>query len=90
MDIREEEDRCVIQANVPGMEAKNIGVVLENDTLKISGKKTGRKDEQRSCKLLERRNGFFMWRFTLPNSADAERISAEYKDCVLEVVIPRN
>lgn len=91
VDIREEGDNFVIYADIPGVDPSKIDVHMENGTLSISGERSKiTKEEHDGFKRTERARGSFLRRFSLPDSADAERISAKCRNGVLEVVIPKH
>lgn len=91
VDIREEGDNFVIYADIPGVDPADIEVHMENGTLSISGERSKiTKEEHEGYKRTERTRGSFLRRFSLPDSADPERISAKCKNGVLEVVIPKH
>lgn len=90
VDIKEDEHRFVIHADVPGVKPGDIDVHMENGVLSISGKRQFESSEERQgYKRVERVRGNFFRRFSLPDSANAEAISAKCADGVLEVVIPK-
>jgi HSP20 family protein len=91
VDVKEEENRFVIRADVPGIATKDIDVTLNNGTLTISGKRESEsKDEKEAYKRVERCYGSFMRRFTLPNTADGDEVTARCSDGVLEVIVPKD
>lgn len=90
VDIREEPDRFVISADVPGVNRDDIDITMESGLLTIKGeRKLAREQNREGYRRTERLHGTFYRRFSLPNGADAEHISATCKDGVLEVVIPK-
>lgn len=90
VDIREEADRYVILADVPGVESKDIEIQTEKGMLSIKGVRTPLAAEERErYKCVERKSGTFVRRFTLPEAADTEHITARSHSGVLEVVIPK-
>jgi HSP20 family protein len=90
VDIKEEDQRFVIFVDVPGVDPANIEVSMDKSTLSIKGERTVEKTEQNGrFTRVERAQGSFHRRFTLPESADAENIVANGKHGVLEVVIPK-
>lgn len=90
VDIREEKDRFVLHADVPGVDPKDIEITMENGTLTVRGERTSEhKDERNGYRRVERVAGQFFRRFVLPDSADADAISAQSRNGVLEVVIPK-
>ena len=91
VDIREEDNRFIIHADIPGVDPKDIQVHMENGMLSISGERSSEtKDEREGYRRIERSRGTFLRRFTLPDTADAENISASGKNGVLEVIIPKH
>jgi HSP20 family protein len=89
-DIREEENRYVIHADVPGVNPEDIEVNMEDGVLSIKGERRKEtKEERDGYKRVERVRGSFFRRFSLPDTADADAISAKCKDGVLEIVIPK-
>lgn len=90
VDIKEESDCYVLTADVPGVDPKNIEVTMENGMLTIKGeRKTESTEEKEGYKRIERSRGTFYRRFSLPDTADVEKIKAESKDGVLQLTIPK-
>ena len=90
VDIKEENDKFVLQADIPGVKPEDIEVNMEAGVLTVKGeKKTEAKTEKEGYKRVERTYGSFYRRFSLPDSADGEAISAKCKLGVLEIVIPK-
>ncbi|TCO76008.1 heat shock protein Hsp20 [Plasticicumulans lactativorans] len=90
VDIREEANRFVIHADIPGVDPKDIDITMENGVLTLKGERLSeRKDEREGYKRVERARGTFYRRFGLPDTADAGRISARGANGVLEIVIPK-
>lgn len=90
VDIKEENDKFVLQADLPGVDPANIDVSTENGVLTIKGEKqTEAKTEKEGYKRVERTYGSFYRRFSLPDTADLEAISAVTRNGVLEVTIPK-
>ena len=90
VDIKEEDQRFVIYVDVPGVDPANIEVSMEKSILTIKGERTVEKNEQNGrFTRVERSHGSFHRRFALPDSADADSISASGKHGVLEITIPK-
>ncbi len=90
VDIKEEEDRFVIYADLPGVDPKNIEITMEQGVLTLKGERSEEtKEEREGYKRVERVSGSFYRRFSLPDTADAERIEAEGKNGVLEITLPK-
>ena len=90
VDIFETEGHdLVIKAELPDMTREAIEVTVENNTLTLKGTKNPPadvKDEQ--FRRSERHYGAFIRSFTLPNTVDASKVAAEYKNGVLTVRLP--
>jgi HSP20 family protein len=90
VDIYETEAHdVVVKAELPDMPREDIEVKVENNTLILRGTKKlpeGVKDEH--VRRIERSYGAFHRAFTLPNTVDATKVSAEYKNGVLTVKLP--
>lgn len=86
-----ENDRheLLIKAEMPGMKREDIDIKVENNTLTIRGERR-RESEVREEQYhrVERSYGSFSRSFSLPSTVDSERVSAEYKDGVLTVLLP--
>lgn len=90
VDIREEDDRFVLYADVPGVDAKDIDITMDEGVLVIKGERNSEsKEELEGYKRVERVRGSFYRRFSLPDNANAEKISAKNDNGVLTVVIPK-
>ena len=91
VDIREEDARFVLEADLPGVKAEDIEVTMEDGVLTLRGsRETERREEGAGFRRLERVAGTFFRRFTLPDTADAEAITAKSDNGVLEIVIPKH
>ncbi|MGN6741246.1 Hsp20/alpha crystallin family protein [Dyella sp.] len=89
VDIREDEQRFVILADIPGVDPAQIEVSMEKGILTIKGERQAPNGDNGKYTRVERAHGLFHRRFTLPDSADAEGITAKGKFGVLEIVIPK-
>ncbi|HRP73575.1 MAG TPA: Hsp20/alpha crystallin family protein [Luteimonas sp.] len=90
VDIREEATRFVIQADLPGIDPQDIEIHMDKGILSIKGeRKSESTDEGERFSRIERRYGAFHRRFALPDSADADGISASGHNGVLEIAIPK-
>lgn len=90
VDIKEEADKFVILADVPGVDPKNIEVTMDNGIITIKGERAEEKEEERGgYRRVERSRGSFYRRFSLPDTADAEHIAARTANGVLEITIPK-
>ena len=90
VDVHEEPERFAVLVDVPGVEPKDIEITAEKGALTIRGERRARTQQESSAyRRLERRSGKFLRRFTLPDSANLEAISARHTHGVLEVTIPK-
>lgn len=93
VDIREDEQRFVILADIPGVDPERIEVSMDKGILTIKGEREAAsgtaEGKQGKFTRVERARGAFHRRFALPDSADAEGITANGKFGVLEIVIPK-
>ncbi|MEZ5465044.1 MAG: Hsp20/alpha crystallin family protein [Lysobacteraceae bacterium] len=90
VDIREEQGRFLILADVPGVDPASIEIDMDGGVLSIRGERpVAEIAEGERLTRTERQHGAFHRRFTLPDSADAEGIVATGKHGVLEIVIPK-
>ena len=90
VDIKEEDKRFVIYADIPGVDPKSIEVHMDKGILSIKGERTSETKEQNGkFTRVERSHGVFYRRFALPDSANAEGISATGSHGVLEISIPK-
>ena len=90
VDIKEEAERFVLLADIPGVKPEEINISMEDGVLTITGEKnTEAETEKDGYKRVERTYGSFYRRFTLPDTADADAISAKSNHGVLEIIIPK-
>lgn len=90
VDIREDAERFLILADLPGVDPKSIEVAMDKGVLSISGERKAEDAAGDSrYSRIERKQGAFVRRFTLPDSANPEGIVAIGKHGVLEVSIPK-
>lgn len=90
VDIKEEPERFLIYADIPGVECKDVEIWMDNGVLTIKGERnTCSKGEKNGYMRVERSQGLFYRRFALPDTADADSITARGKNGVLEIQIPK-
>ena len=89
-DIVEKQDRFEIRADLPGVVAEDIDVSMDSGVLTISGERRAEAhSEDDGIQRIERARGRFSRRFTMPDTADAERIQAKTSNGILEISIPK-
>lgn len=90
VDIKEEAHRFVIYADIPGVKPEEIDISMHDGVLTIKGEKSSEsKTEKEGFKRVERTYGSFYRRFSLPDTANPDAISASSKNGVLEIMIPK-
>lgn len=90
VDIKEEDERFVISADLPGVEPQDIEVTAEDGMLTLKGERNiETQEEQDGYRKVERRRGAFHRCFSLPEGVSPEQIVANGKNGVLEIVIPK-
>jgi HSP20 family protein len=91
VDIREEDQRFVVEADVPGVDPSEIEVTLENNMLTIRGERKEEKEatveEGSGARRIERAYGAFYRRFTLPDTANPDSVKARNDHGVLRIEI---
>ncbi|HYL36554.1 MAG TPA: Hsp20/alpha crystallin family protein [Bryobacteraceae bacterium] len=90
VDILETENDLVLNADIPGVELKDVDINLENGTLTLKGERKFEKEEKnKGFHRMERSYGSFVRYFTVPDTVDSEHVRAEYHNGVLTVTLPK-
>ena len=91
VDIFETENELVLKADIPDVDAKNVGIQLENGTLTLKGERKFENEQNghKGFHRIERSYGSFVRAFSLPDSVDGEKVKADYKQGVLTVTLPK-
>src|ERR671916_3319479 len=90
VDIYENKDQVVLEAELPGMNREDFELTVENNVLTLRGERRFEKrDEGDNYHRVERAYGQFTRSFTLPQTVSPENVSAEYKNGVLRVVLQK-
>lgn len=91
VDISEDDKEYLIKAELPDVKKEDVKLNIHDDVLSISGERRYEKEEKgKKYHRVERAYGSFMRSFTLPDDADASKISAECKDGMLKVHLPKS
>jgi HSP20 family protein len=86
VDVYEDEHGIQLKLEVPGIEQKDLDVKVETNVLTVSGERKFEKEEkEENFRSVERRYGSFTRSFTLPNTVNAEDVSADYTNGVLKI-----
>lgn len=90
VDIVENENSIVIQAEMPGVDKKDIEIDVKDGVLTLKGeRKADSETKEENYYRRERVYGSFQRVFTLPSEVNHEAIKADYKDGVLKIDIPK-
>lgn len=90
VDVWETDNEVVAEVECAGLSPEDLNISVENGTLRITGEKKAKNENRKgNYHRVERTYGKFMRSFSLPSSVDAENISAEYKDGVVKVSMPK-
>ena len=90
VDIYEHDGNLVLKAELPGIDAKDVDVRVENNVLTLRGERKFDSEVKREeYHRVERAYGTFSRSFTLPNVVDTDKIKAEFKEGVLRVTLPQ-
>jgi HSP20 family protein len=89
VDVAETQEKIRVRAEVPGLKQEDIQIEFENGLLTIRGERKLEKSEGTTWHRVERAYGNFSRSFRLPRTVDAERISASYREGILEIDVPK-
>lgn len=91
VDIKEDKEEYVVTAELPGMKKDDVQITFSNGTLKIEGERQKEKEEKNvNYHRVERVYGKFCRSFQLPSSIQQNKISAEFKDGILTIHLPKS
>ena len=90
VDIFENKDHIVLEAELPGMNREDFELSVENNVITLRGERHfEKKDDTDNYHRVERAYGSFTRSFTLPQTVAAEGANAEYRNGVLRVTLPK-
>ena len=90
LDVYQDKDNVIVETPLPGINAEDVNISVENDVLTIEGKSEKKSEvDEKDYYRKEVRFGGFHRAVALPSSVNGERASAEYKDGVLKITIPK-
>jgi len=91
VDIVEDDKEYLIKAELPEVKKEDVKVAVQDDVLTITGERKSEKEEKgKKFHRVEWAYGSFARSFTLPEDADADKVTAEFKDGVLKVHLPKS
>src|SRR6185436_2324322 len=90
VDIYENKDHIVLEAELPGMKREDFELSVENNVITLRGERQfEKKEDSDNYHRVERSYGSFTRSFTLPQTVSAEGATAEYRNGVLRVTLPK-
>jgi HSP20 family protein len=90
VDIHETDQAIVLKADLPGLDPKEVDIRIEDNTLYLKGERKMEKEtKDENYHRIERSYGSFSRSFILPRTVSADKISADYKDGVLNITMPK-
>lgn len=90
IDVAEDKENFVLKADLPGLKKEDIRVSVENDVLTIEGeRKSETEQKEKGYHRVERSYGRFVRSLNLGTAVDDHKIKANYKDGVLEIIVPK-
>jgi HSP20 family protein len=93
VDVSEDAKEILVSADLPGVEPKEVEITVKENVLTLSGERKTEKEEkdeqEGTYHRVERTTGAFSRSFVLPSTVDETKVSAEYKDGVLRVHLPK-
>ena len=90
IDVRETETEFVVEAELPGMDEKDVSVILNNGVLTLKGEKKSEREEKKDdYHLTERSYGSFQRSFQVAKTIDADKVKAGFENGVLKVTLPK-
>ena len=91
LDVAEKDNSFELHMDIPGMEAKDLDIQVQGNTVTVSGNRKEEKEEKgKTFHRVERRSGSFSRTITLPCEVTTKEVAAEYTNGVLSVVLPKS
>lgn len=90
VDVSEDDDNYLVEVELPGMSEKDVEVKVENGVLTIASRKDESREEKDEGYIRkERRHYSFSRSFSLPDNVDLEKITANFKNGLLDIAVPK-
>ncbi|MFZ3089789.1 MAG: Hsp20/alpha crystallin family protein [Nitrospirota bacterium] len=90
IDVMENEQEIVIKGELPGIELKDVEVLIKDNLLTLRGERKFEKEEEKeNYHRIERAYGAFQRVFTLPASVEQDKVKAKMRDGILEIRLPK-
>lgn len=91
VDIAEDDKEYLLKVELPEVRREDVKVTVEGGTLTIAGERKAEKEEKgRRFHRIERHYGRFERSFNIPEDAEPDKVTAEFKDGVLRVHLPKS
>ena len=88
VDIQEKDGTLIFRAELPGVDEKDIKLELDGNVLTLKGeRRLHDEDKRETYHRIERHYGAFSRSFTLPDTADRDKIKADYKNGVMTITV---
>jgi HSP20 family protein len=92
LDVHEDDKAVYVKAEIPGLDEKDLNVIMKENMLTISGEKKEEKteeDKKRNYYYCERSFGSFSRTIVLPEGIKADEVKAHYKNGILDIELPK-
>jgi HSP20 family protein len=90
VDVSEDDDNYLVEVELPGLSEKDVEVKVENGVLTIASRKDESREEKDEGYIRkERRHYSFSRSFSLPDNVDLEKITANFKNGLLDIAVPK-
>jgi HSP20 family protein len=90
VDLKDEGDHYVVEAEIPGIERENVEIELGDDSIEISAKKDEQREERGEGYIRKERGTFsFYRRLPLPENVSKKEVEARLTDGILKILIPK-
>ena len=89
VDVAEEGDKILVKVEVPGVDEKDLKINFEDGVLTVTGERQFERKDERNYHRIERAYGTFTRTFSLPRTVEANAITANYRNGILEIEIPK-
>src|ERR1041384_7624489 len=89
VDVAEEGDKILVKVEVPGMDEKDLKINFDDGMLTVTGERQFERKDERNYHRIERAYGTFTRTFSLPRTVDPNAITANYRNGILEIEIPK-
>jgi len=90
VDIRETDEALLVQAELPGIDKKDVKIEVKDNVLTLSGERNYEKDvREENVHRIERSYGKFVRSFSLPTNVDTDKVDASMNNGILEIRLPK-